>query len=167
MNSFIDTLLSRRSVRQFSGVPVRQEDLDLMLRAGMAAPSGINLQPWAFIAVTDRRRMDALRDGLPYAKMLDKAGAAIVVCGDRSAHHWVEDCSAAAENILLAAHALGYGAVWTAAYPYEDRIAVVRRECGIPDEFIPLCVIPVGVPGDKTGAAKDKYRQANVHKDVW
>lgn len=167
MNSFIDMLLSRRSVRLFSGAPVKPEDLELAMRAGMAAPTGMNLQPWSFIAVTDRRRMDALREGLPYAKMLDKAGAAIVVCGDRSAHHWVEDCSASAENILLAAHALGYGAVWTAAYPYEDRIAIVMRECQIPAEFTPLCVIPVGVPSDRAGRAKDKYRQANIHKDVW
>ncbi len=159
--------MSRRSVRQFSGAQVRQEDLELLTRAGMAAPTGMNLQPWSFIVVTDRRKMDALREGLPYAKMLDKAGAAIVVCGDRSAHHWVEDCSAAAENILLAAHALGYGAVWTAAYPYEDRIAIVGKECEIPPEFIPLCVIPVGVPRGGAGAAKDKYRPASVHKDVW
>lgn len=167
MNDVIESMLSRRSVRQFSGAPIRREDLELALRAGMAAPTGMNLQPWAFVAVTDRRRMDAMREGLPYAKMLDKAGAAIVVCGDGSAHHWVEDCSAAAENILLAAHALGYGAVWTAAYPYEDRIAVVRKECGIPKGYIPLCVIPVGAPSDGPGMVKDKFRPGNIHWDVW
>ena len=167
MNSAIESMLSRRSVRQFSGAPVGQEDIELMLRAGMAAPTGMNLQPWAFIIVTDRRRMDALREALPYAKMLDKAGAAIVVCGDGSAHHWVEDCSAAAENVLLAAHALGYGAVWTAAYPYEDRIAAVRKECAIPNAYLPLCVIPVGVPNDAAGTAKDKYKPGNIHRNVW
>lgn len=167
MNNVIESILSRRSVRQFSGAPVGQDDLELMLRAGMAAPTGMNLQPWAFILLTDRRRMDALREELPYAKMLDNAGAAIIVCGEASTSHWVADCSAAAENILLAAHALGYGAVWTAAYPYEDRIAAVKRECGIPETHLPLCVIPVGVPGGVAGTAKDKFKQSNIHRDVW
>lgn len=167
MTNFIDVLLSRHSVRQFTGESVKNDDLELMVRAGMAAPSAMNIQPWSFIVVSDRGTLTNLRNALPYAKMLDKAGAAIIVCGDTKEEHWVVDCAAATENILLAAHALGYGAVWTAVYNYESRIEVVRKECKIPREIMPLNVIPIGVPADKNEAPKDKFTLSKMHKDQW
>ncbi len=121
-NEALNVIYTRRSVRSFTGEAVAREDLMKILRAGMSAPSAVNVQPWAFVVVTKRETLDELCDTLPYAKMLDKAGAAIIVCGipDKdevySADYWVMDCSAASENILLAAHALGLGAVWTAVY---------------------------------------------------
>jgi nitroreductase len=159
-------------VRSFTGEKIAQKDLLKILRAGMSAPSAVNTQPWAFIVVTERKTLDQLCEKLPYAKMLDKAGAAIIVCGiphkDKvyAKDYWVMDCSAATENILLAAHALGFGAVWTAVYVDNDRITNVRNILSIPDNIIPLNVIPIGVP-KKKGKVIDKFKSDNIHWEHW
>jgi len=163
---------SRKSVRSFTGEKVNKESLEKILKAGMAAPTAVNKQPWSFVAVTDRKTLDTLKEGLPYAKMLDKAGAAIIVCAipdkayDNSTDFAVIDSTCASENILLAAEALGLGAVWTAAYPYTERMDIVRKTLNIPDNIIPLNVIPVGHP---TGSdkPKDKYKPENIHWEKW
>jgi nitroreductase len=163
---------SRKSVRNFTGQAVGKEDLDKILRAGMAAPTAVGRQPWAFVVVTDRKILDMLKDGLPYAKMLGKAGAAIIVCAmpekayEKKVEFAVIDSACAGENILLAAEAIGLGAVWTAAYPYKDRMDVVRKALYIPDDVIPLNVIPVGHP---TGVdkPKNKYNPENIHLEKW
>jgi nitroreductase len=168
----LDVIYTRRSVRSFTGEAVAREDLMKILRAGMSAPSAVNIQPWSFVAVTKRETLDELCDRLPYAKMLDKAGTAIVVCGipDKDAaysgKYWVMDCSAATENILLAAHALGLGAVWTAVHPDEEKVANVRKILSIPQNIIPLNVIPIGVPKGK-GTVIDKFREENIHWEKW
>ena len=106
----------------------------------MAAPSGKDVRPWEFIVVSDRAKLDSMAAALPYAKMLTQARNAIIVCGDSvRSSYWYLDCSAAAQNILLAAESLGLGAVWTAAYPYEDRMQVVRKYINLPDNILPLC----------------------------
>lgn len=173
MNAFIDMILTRHSVRQFTGELIKKEDMDIIVKAGMAAPSALNLQPWAFIIVTERNILNSFCQKLPYAKMLDKAGAAIIVCGipeknEQTANKfWTVDCSAATENILLAAHSLGYGAVWTAVHPEEDRIAIVRKECEIPGNIVPLNIIPIGVPANPNAKAIDKYKSENIHYNKW
>ena len=167
MQKLIETILSRHSVRKFTGESINEDDLNAIIKAGMAAPSAMNIQPWSFIVITDKIILKNLCNSLPYAKMLDKAGAAIVVCGDSKEANWVVDCAAATENILLAAHALGYGAVWTAAYKYESRIESVRKECKIPNDIIPLNVIPIGVPVDKNVEPINKYKESNIHKNTW
>ncbi len=170
---FLSIIYTRRSVRKFTGERVRKDDLITMLRAGMSAPSAVNVQPWAFVVVTDREALDELCKSLPYAKMLDKAGAAIVVCGipDKddtfAKEYWVMDCSLASGTILLAAHALGYGAVWTAAYADSNRVESVRRILAIPENIIPLNVIPIGVPADKGAKPLDKFKQENIHWEKW
>jgi len=173
MNQTLMTILNRKSVRKFSDQPVSKEQLETILRAGMAAPSAVNIQPWAFIAVTSREILDELNDRLPYAKMLRQSSAAIVVCGDLSKtndagykDYWVQDCSAATQNILLAAEALGLGAVWTAVYHEQDRIDTVRDILNLPDHIIPLNVIPIGRPADDS-PVKDKWKPENIHWDVW
>jgi len=158
-NDILNTIYTRRSVRTFTGEEVKKEDLSTMLRAGMAAPSAVNIQPWAFVAVTDRDTLDKLCESLPFAKMLDKAGAAIIVC--------VMDCSAATQNILLAAHALGYGAVWTAAYVVEERVKSVRSILSVPENIIPLNVIPIGVPVNRDAKPVDKFKEENIHWEKW
>jgi nitroreductase len=168
----LSVIHSRKSVRSFTGQDVSKEALDKILRAGMAAPTAVNKQPWSFVVVTDRKTLDNLKDGLPYAKMLAKAGAAIIVCAipekahDQKAEFAVIDSTCAGENILLAAEALGLGAVWTAAYPYPDRMDHVRKTLNIPDNVIPLNVIPVGHP---TGAdkPKDKFKPENIRWEKW
>jgi len=170
---FLDIIYTRRSVRRFTGEPVGKDDLTAILRAGMSAPSAVNVQPWAFVAVTDRHTLDELCRTLPYAKMLDKAGAAIIVCGipDKddtyAKDYWVMDCSLASGNILLAAHALGYGAVWTAAHVNQERVRSVRKILSIPDQIIPLNVIPIGVPADRSAKPLDKFREENIHWEKW
>jgi nitroreductase len=171
--NILNVIYTRLSVRQFTGEKVKKKDLMAMLKAGMSAPSAVNMQPWAFVVVTERGTLDKLCKALPYAKMLEKAGAAIIVCGvpDKdeiySKDYWVMDCSLASGNILLAAHALGYGAVWTAAYADKDRMKSVREILSIPENIIPLNVIPVGVPANKDEKPKDKFREENIHWDKW
>jgi len=174
MSDFIEqVILKRASVRKYTGAPIPKEKLEALVRAGFAAPSAVDVRPWAFVVVTERARLDALAAGLPYAKMLGKAGAAIVVCGlphkdsGFAERFWVQDCSAATENILLAARSLGLGAVWTAVYPEEDRVAHVREVLGLPAEVLPLNVLPIGVPEGEYPAAKDKYDPGALHFERW
>jgi len=170
---FLNVIYTRLSVRKFTGEKVKKEDLMAMLKAGMSAPSAVNVQPWAFVVVTDRVTLDKLCEALPYAKMLDRAGAAIIVCGvpDKddtyAKKYWVMDCSLASGNILLASHALGYGAVWTAAYAEKERMGSVRRILSIPENIIPLNVIPIGVQANKDEKPKDKFKEENIHWENW
>ena len=171
---FIESIImTRTSIRSYTGETISRETLLKLAKAGTAAPSARNVQPWDVIIVTDRQKLDALCAALPYAKMLDKAAAAFVVCGNPHKDeyiaklHWTEDCAAVTENILLAVHSLGLGAVWTGVYPQEDRIAPTRRILGIPEPIIPLNVIPVGVIAGKVPTPKDKYNPAVIHFDGW
>ncbi|MBI4699389.1 MAG: nitroreductase family protein [Nitrospirae bacterium] len=169
----LNVIYTRRSIRKFTGERVKEDDLEAILRAGMSAPSAVNVQPWAFVVVTGRGLLDELCGALPYAKMLDKAGAAIIVCGvpDKddtyAKDYWIMDCSLASGNILLAAHALGYGAVWTAAYVDQERVRSVRRILSIPENIIPLNVIPIGIPADRDVKPVDKFRRENIHWEKW
>ena len=165
----IETILNRKSVRIYTDQMPSKGQIDTLLRAAMAAPTAANKQPWAFIVVTERAILDDLAQNLPYAKMVAKAKLAIVVCGDLSktlegngAEYWIQDCSAATENLLLAAEAAGLGAVWTGIYPEEERVKYVSERLKLPAKFIPLNVIPIGYP---TGIekVKDKYREENIY----
>lgn len=163
----LENIFSRKSVRKFLPNPVEKEKLQLILKAGMAGPSGKNVQPWSFVVVDDRSLLDSLAAGLPYAKMLQEAPMAIVVCGDESqSSYWYLDCSAAAENILLAVEALGLGAVWTATYPYPERMDVVNRYIALPSQVRSLCVIPIGYPA-KPYQPRDKWDETKVHYNKW
>ena len=172
-NPAIDVIMSRKSVRNFTKDTVTEEDLMTILKAGMAAPTAVNKQPWSFIVVTDRKILDKLGDALPYAKMIYQAPAAIIVCAHPEWAHQTKpleyaviDCSCASENILLAVEALGLGAVWTAAYPREERMKSVREICGIPENVIPLNVIPIGHPTGED-KPKDKYKPDRIHYNRW
>jgi nitroreductase len=165
--------MSRKSVRVFTNEQIADEILMQIVKAGMAAPSGENRQPWAFIIVTDRDKLDKLAENLPYAKMCKTATAAIVVCGvpsdslhDIENAYWVQDCSAATENILLANESFGLSAVWTACHPYKARIEPVNSILEIPENIIPLNVIPLGYA--KTNVVpKDKWNSEKVHFQRW
>ena len=146
-------IVERTSVRRFTDKPVSDELKTALLHAAMSAPSGVNKQPWEFIVVDDPQLLAQLADALPYAKMTAHAPMAIVTCGnpDRfldgdDATLWIQDLSAASENILLAAHALGLGAVWTCLYPHTDRMDATRQILSIPTDIIPFNLIPVGYP---------------------
>jgi len=169
-NELLEVIHNRKSVRHFTGEAVSKKDIETLLKAGMAAPTAANRQPWKFYVVTAREKLDLLAEALPYAKMLTQVQTAIVVCGDmenagnlKELGYWVQDCSAASQNILLAAESLGLGAVWTAAYPYEDRVEVVTKVLDMPEHHVPLNVIPVGYPTGED-LPKDKWKTENV---VW
>ncbi|HIX27736.1 MAG TPA: nitroreductase family protein [Candidatus Barnesiella excrementigallinarum] len=171
--SVLDAIYTRTSIRSYTDKAVEPEKIEQILRAGMSAPTARNQQPWAFVVIDDKAVMTQLADSLPYAKMLASAPVAIVVCGDLSkalegegATYWIQDASAATENILLAAHGLGLGAVWTGAYPVMARVKTIRHILGLPSQIIPLNVIPMGYP-DEISAPKDKWKRENVRKNNW
>ena len=164
----IDNILSRKSVREFiSDKPVNQEDIDILMKVGMAGPSGKDQRPWELLVINDRQILDKLAEELPYAKMLADAPMAIIMCGDTvKSDYWYLDSSLGSQNILLAAEAMGLGATWTAAYPYRDRIEAVKSVIDMPSHILPLNVIPVGYPKGEQ-KAKDKFDAAKVHLNKW
>lgn len=172
-NPAYQNILSRTSIRQYTDQPVAENLKEAILRAAMAAPSGVNRQPWELILIDDPEILKALADALPYAKMAAKAPMAIAVCGnssrfleDEDSTLWVQDVSAVSENILLAAHALGLGAVWTCLYPHTDRMAAASRILSIPESIVPFSLIPIGYPA-KTHAPVDKWQPDRIHRNSY
>ena len=173
MNDTLKTIFNRKSVRSYTDAAVSKEQLIMLSRAGMAAPTAVDSRPWDFILITDKAVLKKLAGVLPYAKMAEQAAAAIIVTGDldrqfggKDASFWVFDCSAASENILLAAESMGLGAVWTAVYPDKERVLAVRKTLGIPEHIVPLNFIPIGVPTGKD-KPKDKFNPKQIHENGW
>lgn len=166
--SVINNIYARKSVRQFiADKPVSEEDIDVLMRVGMAGSSGKDQRPWELLVVTDRQILNNLAEVLPHAKMLAHAPMAIIMCGDTvKSNYWYLDCSLGSQNILLAAEAMGLGATWTAAYPYRDRIDAVKSIIDMPTQMLPLNVIPVGYPDGKHNS-KNKYDASKVHRNKW
>lgn len=170
----MQNILSRKSVRAYTDQPVSRAQIDTLLRAAMAAPTGRDMRPWKFIVVDDKEMLKTLAGRLPYAKMLPEAQAAVLICGDLSvtddkgnpSTNWMFDCSAATENLLLAAESMGLGAVWTAVYPYDERLRPVTEVMQLPDYIVPLNVIPIGYPKGNP-QPKDKYDTDNIHYNGW
>ena len=168
----LDNIATRTSVRDYEARPVEKEKIEKMLRAAMAAPTAMNKQPWHFVVVDQRNVLDALAGANPYAKMLKKAPLAIVVCGNTDKmiegggrDFWIQDASAATENLLLAAHAMGLGAVWTGAYPSEERCISISKVLSLSDNFIPLNMIVVGYPAEQP-QPKQKFKEENISYNV-
>jgi len=164
------TIMTRRSIRTYDTEPVESGAVDILLRAAMAAPSAGNQQPWRFVVVTERTMLDRLAATSPYAGMLAWAPLAVVVCGEtegeRHPGYWVEDCSAAMQNILLAAHASGLGAVWLGYHPDLERVERVRGLLGLPESVVPLGIAAIGHPAEQRLPA-DRYREEFVHRERW
>ena len=169
-----ETIRTRGSCRQFDpDRPVSDADVEKILRAAMCAPTAMDRRPWEFVVVRDKAKLAELAKKLPNSRVGNGAQLAIVVCGALDnglpgcgKEYWIHDCSAASMNLLLAAHGLGLGAVWTGVYPGEERIAAVRETLGIPTTHMPLNVIPLGYPAAPV-AAKDKWNPAKVRRDSW
>lgn len=164
----LDNIATRTSIRDYEARPVEKEKVEKMLRAAMAAPTAMNKQPWHFVVVEQRSVLDSLAGTNPYAKMLLKAPLAIVVCGDMDKviegggrDFWIQDASAATENLLLAAHAMGLGAVWTGAYPSEERSKAISATLSLPDNLVPLNMIVIGYPAEHP-QPKDKFKEENI-----
>ena len=165
-NEAIKNIMTRTSIRKYTDQPVSKTDIETLLRAGMAAPTAVNRQPWHFVAVTDKAKLKELSGGR--GGMLEQCALAIVVCGNmektmqgKGQEFWIQDCSAATENILLAANALGLGAVWTGGYPMEERVASISKALKLPETIIPLCTIVIGHPAESP-TPKDKWKPENI-----
>lgn len=162
-----DNIMTRTSIRSWQDRTVEDEKIEMLLRAGMAAPTAVNRQPWHFVVLDKRESIDLLASGRG-GGMFRKAPLAIVVCGDMNKaldgiarDYWVQDASAATENILLAANALGLGAVWTGVYPIAERVEGVSAALDLPANRVPLCVILIGYPAENP-TPKDKWKPENV-----
>jgi len=166
----LDAIHTRRSIRKYLNKPVPEEMIETILRAAMAAPSAGNQQPWHFVVITDRARLDAIPAFHPYSKMVLQAPAAILVCGDPDGKKWPtfwdQDVGAATQNILLAARDLGLGTVWVGVYPEKDRMEGFRKLLGIPENIIPFSFIPVGWPEGHFEAV-NRFRPELVHQENW
>jgi len=165
----LKAILERRSVRKYTGEKIGREALLTLMKAGAAAPTSRDTRHFVFIAIDDPATIDRLAAGLPYAKMLLTARHAIIVASDLSVAHgagttdyWIQDCCAAAENILIAAKALGLGSCWTAAHPRPERVMFVREALGVPENVMPLCVIAVGKPSGEE-KPRDKFDPSKVY----
>ena len=180
-SSALEVIMSRKSVRTFSGEKITPEQTEILLKAAMAAPTAINMQPWQFVVVNDDEVLQKLYGNDPRGAMFIQAGTVIYVCGETEMvrpgrdggapqaapnQFWSQDCSAATENLLLAAEAIGLGAVWTALYPDEMRCKPVAETLGLPENVKPLCAVPVGFPaGDEQ--PKDKWKPEKIHYNRW
>jgi len=166
----IDAVMSRRSIRRYTKEQVPDDIVGQLLQAAMSAPSAGNEQPWQFVVVRQRAILDAIPSIHPYSMMLKEAALGIAVCGDlkREVHKgfWVQDCSAATQNMLIAAHGLGLGAVWLGFYPMEDRVAGLKRLLSLPEHVVPLCMVSMGWPAEQK-AATVRYLEERVHYDKW
>ncbi len=166
----ITALHTRRSIRKFTDEPVSEEHLNILLDAAMIAPSAGNNQPWRFVVVDDKELLKQVPAINQYAQMAPASPLGILVCGDLKAEKypgfWVQDCSAAVQNILLAATGLGLGTVWTGIYPREDRVDGFRKLFKLPDDIPPLALILVG---HHTNAPdhKSRFDAAKVHRNTW
>jgi nitroreductase len=167
MENILEVIFKRRSIREYQDRPVSRETLVQLLQAGMAAPSASNSKPWEFVAVNDKAAMEQLRTRLK--KGMYNAPAAIAVlanlkiaANESAQRYWQQDCSAAVENILVAAAGLGLGTVWIGSYPREETMQIEREILGIPADVTPLAVIYVGYPAEKK-EPRTQYEESRVH----
>jgi nitroreductase len=166
----LEAILTRRSVREYTDRPISSETVRELLAAAMNAPSAANEQPWHFVVIDDPEILARIPTISPYAQMYTRARTAILVCADlhllRIPDFWVQDCAAATENLLLAAHARGLGAVWTGIYPMEDRMLGFAALFSLPDHAVPFALVPIGYPAYHP-PGEDRYRDDRVHHNAW
>ena len=164
----LDIIKRRRSVRRYTKQDVTDEEVRQLLEAAMAAPSANNLQPWSFVVVREPQLRQALAKTHVYARMAADAPVVFVVCADpaRSPHHWLEDASAATENLLLQASAMGLGAVWVACQPDSGREDYVRQILNIPADIRVVCLVPVGHPAEHP-SPRTQYDPNKVFNEVY
>ena len=180
-DAVMENILSRKSVRSYTDQKLTEEQINTLLRAAMAAPSGSNIQPWSFVVLTDASKYDAIFPGNFNLDKFKQAAAVFVICADTTVTRtprgggeavvrpngtWRDDMGAVTENLLLAAESLGLGAVWTASYPYKDRYLPPKQALGLPETVVPYSIVPVGYPaGDEQ--PKDKWDPARIHYGRW
>jgi len=166
----IEAIISRRSIRKYTGESVTDKQVETLLKAGMYAPSAVNKQPWHFIVFRDRKVIEEIIKIHPNGRMLENSDVAILVCWDENLQHDVGygpvDCSAATQNILLAAHGTGLGAVWVGIYPRENRIKGIHKLFKLPEHIKPFSIISVGHPAEKK-ELPDRFKKERIHYEKW
>ena len=166
----MEAILTRRSIRKYTRKPVGKDLLRDLLTAAMSAPSAGNQMAWHFVVITDRKLLEAIPRVHPYAQMLAGAAAAVLVCAElgleKHKGYWVQDCSAATQNLLLAAHGKGLGAVWLGLHPAEERVAAIKELLGLPEGVMPLSLVAIGYPAEKK-SKEDRFDPARVHVNKW
>jgi|SRR6056297_1419585 len=163
-------LITRRSIRKYTSDPVSKKDLEEIIKAGMHAPSAVNCQPWHFIVIEDKETFKKIMNVHAYAKMLKEAQAAILVCGDEELQHgdgyWALDCGAATQNVLLAAHAKGLGAVWLGLHPREERKKEIKKLFQLPKHIQPFSLISIGWPAEQK-ETPERFKPERIHYSKW
>lgn len=166
----LDALFTRRSIRKFSGEVPDDEDIKAIVRAGFYAPSAHNNQPWHFVVIKEEKVLKEIAEMHPYAKMLTQAGCAVIVCGDSEKEKrqgfLVQDCSAAIENMLLAAHGLDLGAVWCGLFPMNTLTDGVKNILSLPDNILPVGMVVIGNSLEERNAS-ERYDETKVHFNKW
>lgn len=166
----MNAILERRSIRKYKDKKISDDIVEELLKAAMAAPSAANEQTWQFVVLRDKETMKKITKVHDYSKMLLEADVAIVVCGDKSKElvkdFWVQDCSAATENILIEAQDKGLGAVWLGVYPMKERVDGIKEILKLPEEIIPLSVISIGYPNENKKPS-DRFNKERIHYDRW
>ncbi len=165
-------IFGRRSIRKFAPGAVGDAEVDLMLKAAMAAPSAGAKDPWRFVVLREADTRARIAAALPFGGMMADAAVGFVVCGDLGAAHsgqlsyLLQDCSAAIENLLLCAHALGLGGCWLGVHPREDRVQKLTEILGLPPGVIPVSAVAIGMPGESK-EPRTRFNPAFVHRESW
>lgn len=179
----MENILNRKSVRSYNGDTIPAAVVEDLLRAAMAAPTGMDIRPWSFVVLTDKSQYETIFEGNGNMKKFMESGVVIVVCADTTVTRptrenpdgpavtmpnpmWRDDIAAATENLLLAVEAHGLGACWTACYPFANTMALVRKGLGLPDNVVPYAVVPIGYPAGEN-QPKDKWDTTRIHYDRW
>lgn len=166
----MNAILNRKSIRKYKDLKISDELVEELLKAAMAAPSAGNEQPWEFVIIRHKDTLKKITEIHPYSQMLLNTDVAIVVCGNEQKElfkgFWIQDCSAATENILIAAEDKGLGAVWLGVYPLEDRVKGIKELLDLPESVIPLSIIPIGYP-DEEKKAVDRFNKDRIHWNRW
>jgi nitroreductase len=166
----MDAIFKRRSIRRFTSQNIPEEAIKKILSAGMNAPSAGNEQPWQFIVIREKETLSKIAQCSPYARAAADAPVAILVCGDLSLEkypgYWIQDCSAATENMLIEAASLGLGSVWLGVHPMQDREQYLRKFFTLPVHIIPFAILPVGYPAQELPCV-DRFNQERLHYEKW
>lgn len=166
----IEALMTRCSIRRFKPAPVSEPAIRKMLEVLFRSPSAGDSRPWQFAVVDDRTLLDRLEASMAGCEMLRTAPLGILVCAEPAREQipgfWPQDCAAAAENLLLAAHGMGLGAVWIGLYPVAERERAVREALNVPDGLVPFALIAIGEP-DERPVLENRYDPSRVHRNGW
>lgn len=166
----MSAVFERRSIRKYTDQNITKEQVEQLLKAAFAAPSAGNRQSWQFIIVDDKDILDSITKVHPHSQMLKEAALAILVCGDTSVElypgYFAQDCSAATENILIAATDMGLGSVWLGVYPRTDRVQDITEIFKLPEGIVPFSIISLGYPAEKKEPS-NRYDENKIHFNKW